>query len=567
MDVSSRSIDARLTAIEDGQRTLAARLDAWEAGARLTSEISSVTAQVSDVRPSAADFPDEIPASFDLVASLSLVGRTLVLLGGAYLLRALTDARVLPAPVGIGLGFAYAAVWVIAADRTGIAGRPLSAAFYGATATIIALPLLFESMTRFAMLGGTSGSVVLMAIALAILGAAVHARLHALAWIIVVGAAATSVALTAATGFVLPFAIADIALGVVTLWIGYTVDWTWLRWLPALVANVAVLELASTVSFQSTHPPPWPVVATQLLLFAVYFASISVRTLVRAREVNLFETLQGTAALAVGFGGAVYVAQTTGSGAGLTAAIGLTCAAAAYAVAFAFVARRQGLHRNFHFYTSIALILVLASTMSWQASAPMVWAALAVLMSWTAARTGHFTLSLHGAIYIVSAAIGSGLLAAATVALAGTPAATTWSPRLIGMFAAGCACWAAPPAVTASDTLKRLPRLAIAVLVAGSAAAAIVVAAAMLTRDPGIIATVRTIALASAALAVALAGRLPRFAEAEWLVYPLLIAGGVKLVVEDLPHSRPSTLFIALAVYGVALINAPRIARGATDPP
>jgi len=45
-----------------------------------------------------------------------------------------------------------------------------------------------------------------------------------------------------------------------------------------------------------------------------------------------------------------------------------------------------------------------------------------------------------------------------------------------------------------------------------------------------------------------------------WLVYPVLAAGGVRLVLDDFRHSEPSTLFIALALYGAALAFAPRIA-------
>jgi hypothetical protein len=41
----------------------------------------------------------------------------------------------------------------------------------------------------------------------------------------------------------------------------------------------------------------------------------------------------------------------------------------------------------------------------------------------------------------------------------------------------------------------------------------------------------------------------------------VLLVGAVKLIAEDFPHSRPATLFIALAFYGGALIAAPRIAR------
>jgi hypothetical protein len=426
----------------------------------------------------------------------------------------------------------------------------------------VALPLLFEAVAKFGIIDGASAAAALTAIALAVLGAAVRARLQSLAWVIVCGTALTSVALTAATGSVLPIAVSDIVVGVATLWIGYTVDWIWLRWLPALVANLIVLALPSLLT---GHAPPdaWAVVAVQLLLFSAYFASIAVRTLVRAREVNLFEALQGTAALGIGFGGAVYVAHITGSGEGLLAAIGLAGAAAAYAVAFAFVARHQGPNRNYYFYTTIALVLVLSSIGTWQSWAAPVLAVFAILASWAAARTRHFPLGFHAAAYLIAAAAISGLLDASTRALFGTPTFSI-SARFVGVFFSGCACWAMASAHAPWPALVRAPRFAIALLLTWSAAAAVVAAAAVTTSDPGTIATVRTAAIAAAALLAAAVGRLPRFVETGWLMYPLLIAGGVKLAAEDLLRSRPATLFVALAVYGVALIVAPRTAGSRT---
>jgi hypothetical protein len=47
----------------------------------------------------------------------------------------------------------------------------------------------------------------------------------------------------------------------------------------------------------------------------------------------------------------------------------------------------------------------------------------------------------------------------------------------------------------------------------------------------------------------------------------VLVAGGLKLVIEDFRLSRPATLFIALALYGVALIAAPRLARRPAEQP
>jgi hypothetical protein len=553
---TSPNIESRIGDIERAVHALEARLNAFE-------KRSAAAAVPPSASVSSDDLAGGGQAQLDAVAILTFVGRTLVALGGAYLLRALTEAHVLPTPVGLALGFAYASAWLVAAAGSAAAGRTLSATFFGATTTVIALPLVFEATTRFAIVDGISGAAMLSVVSLAVLTVAVRRRLHALAWIIVCATVATSLAIAAASGFVLAFAVVDIGLGLVTLWIGYTADWVWLRWLPALVADLAILALASAASSHSIAVPPWQIVSIQLMLFAGYLSSIGVRTLVRGREINLFETLQGLVALAVGFGGAVYVAQTTGSGASLVTAIGLLCGAAAYGVAFAFVARRQGLHRNFYFYTSIALVLVLASTTTWQGSGALVWAALAVLTSWAVRRSGHLTLALHGAIYIMAAAIGSGLVATWTIAVAGTPAAPESRPMMLAVFAAACACWAAPSAGSARP-VARWPRLAIALLLAWSAVAGIVTMAFTLSSDPGVIATVRTAALVSAAVAAAAIGRYSRFVETGWLVYPLLIAGAVKLLVDDLTHSQPAALFVALGVYGAALIAAPRIARRPT---
>jgi hypothetical protein len=80
--------------------------------------------------------------------------------------------------------------------------------------------------------------------------------------------------------------------------------------------------------------------------------------------------------------------------------------------------------------------------------------------------------------------------------------------------------------------------------------------------DPGVLATVRTGVLAMATLVVAWIGRHARFREWGWLVYPLLIGTGLKMVAQDFTTSRPATLFIAMALYGAALIVAPRVRRG-----
>jgi hypothetical protein len=51
-----------------------------------------------------------------------------------------------------------------------------------------------------------------------------------------------------------------------------------------------------------------------------------------------------------------------------------------------------------------------------------------------------------------------------------------------------------------------------------------------------------------------------------WLTYALLAAIGVKIAAEDLPKGRPATLFLALALYGAALVIAPRLTRRGLPP-
>lgn len=83
--------------------------------------------------------------------------------------------------------------------------------------------------------------------------------------------------------------------------------------------------------------------------------------------------------------------------------------------------------------------------------------------------------------------------------------------------------------------------------------------------DLGVLATVRTGVLAVATLLIAWIGRHARFREWGWLVYPLLVGTGLKMVAQDFMHSRPATLFIAMALYGTALIVAPRLRRGGDE--
>ncbi|MDH3415766.1 MAG: hypothetical protein OEM64_05580, partial [Gammaproteobacteria bacterium] len=72
--------------------------------------------------------------------------------------------------------------------------------------------------------------------------------------------------------------------------------------------------------------------------------------------------------------------------------------------------------------------------------------------------------------------------------------------------------------------------------------------------NPAILAALRTAILSAASVTLALSSRFKRWPEARWLVYPVLLMVGVKLLLEDFPNGQPATLFVALALVGSALL-------------
>ena len=122
----------------------------------------------------------------DAIAWLTLAGRTLMVLGGAYLLRAITESGRLPASAGVVIGLGFALVWLGAADRAGVHGdRKLSGGFHGLTAVLIGMPLLLEASTRFRFLSPEVGAVALTVLTLLTLSVAWHGRLQSVAGVAV----------------------------------------------------------------------------------------------------------------------------------------------------------------------------------------------------------------------------------------------------------------------------------------------------------------------------------------------------------------------------------------------
>lgn len=564
-------IESRLEALERSLLDVRHRLEVLE-GATAAAAGSDVMASAAE--PVAGGAPER-----DVAAPLTLLGRTFVVFAGAYLLRALTDAGTLPVSAGVAAGLAYAAAWLATAYRAA-PRHATSSALHGTSAVAIAFPLWWEAASRFALVGPVAAALGLALMTAAALWVAWRRLLPALAWAATIAGLATTAALLAHTGAAAVFASYLLALGIGTLWLGYHRDWFGPRWPAALAVNLAVLGMTSRALSGHATETTAAVILVQLSLLGAYLASTAVRTLALGRNVVTFEVVQTIAALAIGLGGAVAVARQAGDGT-LGLGIGtIVLAAVSYAVALAFVGRAQQRARNFYFYTSLALVLTLIGTtvLLPDVARTLTWVVLATAAAWSGWRFSRMTLRVHSAVYLFGAAWSGGLLAVAGAALTGSAAAAWPAMHAVAWLVvlASAVCMVAPctPEEDDPEGLSRAPRLGIAVLFVVGAAGGILVLLTPLVAgvpgsgaDAGTLATLRTAVVAAAALVLAAAGASVRLRELGWLLYPLLVIGGLKLAVEDFRFSRPATLFIALALYGAALILAPRIAKRVSGGP
>lgn len=515
-------------------------------------------------------------ADNDPIVIMSLIGKLFLVLAGGFFLRALTDSEVLPTVPGLVIGFGYAMVWLHFADRAGRRGETQTAFFHALGTALIAFPLLVEAALRFNVLSGRWSAVAVALLAAAMFAVAWRRRLKLVAWIASAGTLVTSGILLAQTGAVAPFALILVAHGVLTLWLGYSLNWWGLRWPAALAANLVVVGVTLRVLAPAQEEPALVAVLLQLTLLGAYVTSIALRTLVRGRNVVPFEVAQTAAVLVVGFGGALYLAQTTGILPATIGWISLALGAASYGVALVFLDRRKDRGPNVYYYTTLGLVHTIAALAlllegPWMAT---VLAGLAVVAAWSWARFGRSFMLVQAAAYVVAAGLVSGVLAYGLQALAlpGPGARALPTAAMAAVFAAAAfSAWLASARRSASsvEAASALRLVIVLVLVAAGAACVIGVTGGLAagledgSLDRGIYATVTTVVLSLAALAIAALSRNPRFQEWTWLVYPLLVAIGIKMATQDFKHSRPSTLFIAMALYGAALIIAPRLRRRA----
>ena len=564
--------DDRLKQLEDGLADVERRLRVLEDGQRTAVP----TAEYADTAPLAppdtvflpARHADSTRGTSDLTGLATLLGRTCIVFGGAYLLRALTETGRLPGTAGVIIGLLYSLTFLIAADRAAISNK-LSAQFHGVTGMLIGLPIVWEATSQFHLLSPAFGALFLGFGAAAAFIIAGRGQLDAVAGVAGFGTMATALATAFSASNYGVFALLLIALSTATYWLSDRPGHAWLRWPNAVAAGLSVIAVtARALATPPSETMTMALAAQALLLFSMQ-GSLAVRIVMFSRNVRLFDVMQALSGFVIGIGGAVLLARGSAAGLTMIGAIAAILASGAYMAAFLRLADRPHLAASYHAFAAFGL-LAATTALALLFRGPVLAIAALTLAIMTIAygqqRLAGYA-SLHGAAYVITALAASGVLTASLTVWTVTP--SPWpTMTLVGWvaLAAGGACTRIRFSRKGElgDILAIVGRvITAAVFVLGLGGAVLMLIGPLIAgveADAGILASLRTVLLSIAVVGLGLMSNVSNAKAFTRLVYPVLIVGAIRLVLDDFRHSSPSTLFIALGCFGLALVLGPRFA-------
>jgi hypothetical protein len=569
-------------------------MDDLDALARLTARVENLEHRISALEhPSAtaASLPAEpaSPAAHQPTAEASpfaeaggvfpVLGKAMLGIAGAYLLRAVAESGSFPKLAVVVLALAYAGMWLVWAARVPAEAHFASTA-YATTAALILAPMLWELTLRFEVLptwatAGVLGAFVVTAYALA------WKRCWAsVVWVANVAAVLTTLALLIATHDLVPFISALLLMALASEAAAGRNRWLRLRPLVAAAANLAIWILLYIYSRPEGIPSEYKNVAPPVLLalgcilFLIYGASTAFRTARLRQRVSVFEIGQTVIAFLLAAFSILRFGASAGAP-GVRVMLGAFCllfSAACYAAAYAYFDRfpdRFPEQRNYHVYATWSAALFLAG--SFLCLPPLLLAlclsVTAIVATLLGVRASRLTLEFHGLAYLAAAAYASGLLDYAGRALVGTfPAVPGWTSTVWIVAASAVACYAVGGRLRTERWNQRFLQLLSAIL----AVAAVItflfsvlvwLAAVGMTPGASQVAVIRTLITCVVALALAFSGSRWQRSELVWIAYGTLALVTAKLLFEDLQHGHPGSTAVSIFLYAVALILVPRMAR------
>ena len=492
-----------------------------------------------------------------------VVGKAMLGIAGAYLLRAVAESSALPKLVVVVLALFYGSIWLLWATRTRVATAGTA---YAITAALILAPMLGELTLRFRILPSSVTAFLLGAFVLASTALAWKRRLSVVIWVGVVTGVCSALVLLILSHDLLPYLAVLLLIAAVSEFSAIAKRWLSLRAVAAPAVDIAVWILIYIFSRPEDTRSIYAQVSNSALLvfpsllLLVYGSSIAVRTVVR-QEITIFDIMQAPVTFVL----AGLAWSWFGAEVGI-AAFGVFCwlsAAGCYAAAVNCFHR--GNVRNYRVSAAWSAALVL--TGSFLVLPPklgcLLLGILAVLVTVIGARIRRLMPGYQGFAYLAAAAAVSGLLTYIMSVMVGTlPSRPSWTIWVIAICAVLCYGFGARSQRERWN--QKLLHFLLALLAVGPVTALLVSALLRIATEANShIALVRTIIVCVLALGLAYSGRCWQRVELAWTAYLALAFVAAKLLFGDLYRERSGTIAISLSFYALALIVVPRLGRSA----
>lgn len=561
----------------DALARLDARLENLERRVAALDHQSSSSSQPSSQPARSRPVPTAIPApqgaATDLVALpptggvFPVVGKAMLGIAGAYLLRAVAESGSVPKLAVVVLALAYAGTWLVWAARVPVGARFASTA-YAVTAALILAPMLGELTLRFQVLPASVTAGLLSAFVVAASILAWKRNLAPVVWASGTAAVFTALALLIVSHDLVPYIAALLVMALASEAAAARNRWLGFRFVMAPAADIAVLILIYIHSLPAASCVGYIAVSTSALLtlpsllFLIYGAGIACRTLLQRRRMTMSEVVQGMIAFVLAALSWLWFAPDTGR-----VGLGVFCwvlSAACYTAAFVWFDRVEE-QRNYHVYATWSVALVLAGSflILSPAQVALFLSGASIVATLVGLRMARLTPELHGLVFLITAAFASGLLQYAGRALAGTfPTVPGW--RVWVVAGSALLCYTIGGRFEGERWNERLLRFLAAILAVSAVATFLVsclvwLAALGMTPGASHVAIIRTLITCALALAVAFSGSRWHRIELVWTAYGTLLFVTAKLLFDDLPHGHSGSIAISIFLYAAALILIPRV--------
>ena len=557
-----------LNRLEDRVEALEQRVAALECPADLRAPAAAQAAIHPEVvqRSSSESFPTIS------TAALSVFGKAMLGIAGAYALRALAESNSLPLLALAAVAIAYALAWLVAASRMKARGW-LRSATYACTAALILAPMLWELTLRFRVLTAPATATVLglFLISASLLGGK-RGFIPGL-WVSYGTAAVLALALAAATHELVCFTGVLLLMVLLAEYRTMQGDDGRVWKLAVAAADAAIWGLiyiyAGPQNARADYPSVGRVglIAPGVILFLISGLGVIVQTVVRRKVITWFEAGQATIAFLLSLCSVIYFGPQASA-----TVLGVLCLAlsgAAYAAVLRWFDRETEKRNSLVFATWSGALFIAGSLMGVPEWLRAAWLALAAPVAvFAGVRMRRPGMELHGVVFLLIAATISGLLLNLWSMLGGAALGRlSWGEYVIAACVAICylatanQVWRSRAAEAISIVRASLvSALTAALLVMGM----VFVMAVKMNPEAHHVAFIRTLALSIVAIGLALGGSRWRRVELTRIAYGVVALLGVKLVFEDLRHGHLAFVAGAIFLFAMTLIAVPRAQRVAT---